>query len=103
MASILVKINGNNVNYKDDFSENQKEAIQTKISELFGSDFFSIRVLRTGLLDTNLSTDQIPRSVYTISPDHLSFRSKIVQFRFKLNTETAEMTSLLNRPFLSND
>lgn len=99
MTSIVLKIDGNEVNFEVDLTDNERDAIRFKIYELSEPGFFAIHILNNGNIDTNMSTEQLPRNVITIYPEHPSFNNKIVQFRFKLDTEPPEMTNELNGLF----
>lgn len=110
MASLVLFINGEKCMF-DSLLENEKDSIKIEIESKFqflnenenrnesGIDE-SIRITSSGNLDTNLSTPQIPREIYTINPLHPSYSNKLVQFRFKLDSETEQQTESRNELFL---
>jgi len=108
MASLVLFVNGEEKSISDFSSENERESIKQEIE----SKFFhhhgrvevdeSIFITMNGNLDTNLPTNQIPREIYTIHPQHSSFQNKLVQLRFKLDGETEQQTTSRNQPFHDN-
>lgn len=108
MASLVLFVNGEEKSISNFSSENERESIKQEIE----SKFFhhhgrvevdeSIFITTDGNLDTNLPTNQIPREIYTIHPQHPSFQNKLVQLRFKLDGETEQQTTSRNQPFHDN-
>jgi hypothetical protein len=132
MAKIVLKVNCQDISFSSDLYENEQDAIRNEIYPMFNSyninninninghvagddrgegdgnedeadnAFYNIYILKNGNLDTNSPTTQIPTQVYTIYPKHPSFNNKHVQFRFKLDSESSQVTQTRNLNFDSS-
>jgi len=99
-ASLVLFVNGERKSFNTTtLSDNERESLINEIKSMFNNS----NLLRfdddDDEIETSLPSIQIPREIYTIYPQHPSFQNKLVQFRFKLDTETAQQTETRNEPF----